>query len=457
MQIKASPLLNIPEKLQPIIPGITEYSYLLLEGGRSGGKTQSIARFILYLCELKPLRIVCGRELWTNIEESVYTVFKDIINEYNLNYQVLADKITHNVTGSTINFRGFRQQNSVNIKGLEGTSILWIDEAQAITKLTLDVILPTIRKEHSKVIWSMNRHIDNDPVFSAFANRRDCLHIKINYTENLFCPQKALIEAEICKNNNYDDYAHIWLGDPLLKSDDYLFSMDMLRSSLELDMDRIGIRRRIMGVDVARFGGDEIVHSILESRGVVMWEQIHQETSKYKGIDETLGKTIARQKEFSLDAIIPDDDGMGGGITDLLGDPKDYEVLPFNALAESLAGYADRRTEAYFKLKDWIEKKYLKILNDSILFEQLLAIKYKYNTKGQKIIESKVDMRKRRQKDFPNAIWKSPDRADALMMAVFFADSLMGPQHNERLPAYAISNDRIMVEQGLPTHAKGDE
>jgi hypothetical protein len=57
-----------------------------------------------------------------------------------------------------------------------------------------------------------------------------------------------------------------------------------------------------------------------------------------------------------------------------------------------------------------IEKGYLKLLNSHALIDQLLTIRYKYTSKGQKAIISKDEMRK-------EGI-KSPDMADALMMAI---------------------------------------
>ena len=71
----------------------------------------------------------------------------------------------------------------------------------------------------------MNRRIDQDPAYKAFALRSDCLHIHINYNENKHCPQKMIDEAELCKQSNLEDYQHIWLGEPRAKSADYLFSI----------------------------------------------------------------------------------------------------------------------------------------------------------------------------------------------------------------------------------------
>jgi len=211
-EIELPSVLNLPEKLIPIIEEFNKYRYFVLEGGRGGGKTHGLARIISYIGEKTPVRIFCGRETQNTIQESVYTVFRDVISENNLGYAVFKDIIKHNTTGSEIRFKGFREQGAINIKGMEGVDILWIDEAQAITKNTLDIIIPTIRKENAKVFFSMNRHLKNDPVYKEFANRDDCLHININYDDNPFCSKALIHEAENCQKTSLDDYRHIWRG-----------------------------------------------------------------------------------------------------------------------------------------------------------------------------------------------------------------------------------------------------
>jgi len=150
-QLLGPEILKIPNKLKPIITEFDSYRYFLLEGGRGGGKSQSIGRFILYLCEHYSLRIVCGRETQNSINESVYSLLVDLIRANNLAFNVFSTKIVHKISGTTINFRGFREQGAFNIQGLEGVDIVWIDEAQAITKQTLDVLIPTIRKDKAKI------------------------------------------------------------------------------------------------------------------------------------------------------------------------------------------------------------------------------------------------------------------------------------------------------------------
>ena len=233
MQVQLPEILNIPPKLLPMVTDFNDYRYFHIEGGRGSGKSHSVARFLLYLAEQTHVRIVCGREIQNSIEESVYTILVDLIKQYNLAFSYTKNKIEHMVTGSTFKFKGFREQGAVNVKGLEGVDILWIDEAQAVTKLTLDTIIPTIRKDNAKLFFTMNPFMRDDAVSEFARNRKDCLSIKINYYDNPHCPLSLKVEAEESKARSERDYAHIWLGEPLATAGDYIFNYDKLWATLD--------------------------------------------------------------------------------------------------------------------------------------------------------------------------------------------------------------------------------
>jgi phage terminase large subunit len=405
-------LLDLPAKLLKIVDKFDVYRYFLAEGGRGGGKSQGIARLLCYLAEHYKLRIVCGREIQKNIEESVYTIFKDLIMQYGLNFEVFADKLVHRVTKSTINFKGFREQGSVNIKGLEGVDILWIDESQAITKNTLEVIIPTIRKEKAKVFFTMNRHLKNDPVFKEFSTREDCLHIHINYTDNPFCSDALRKEADICRANNPDDYPHIWEGQPREEADNFLFIEQRLLDCKETDFIGCGRHEMVMGVDLARYGEDKCVAKILQRRGPLKWETKHTERWGKKNLMESTGRIVDLITRFKLSSISIDADGLVG-VCDRLTELK-YNINEFHGgwsgkdHVEAFTSYANVKTEWFHKLNELICQGYMGEI-DQRTMDSLLTVMYTHKSNGQKIIISKELMR---SKGF-----KSPDDADALMMA----------------------------------------
>ena len=424
-------MLRIPEKLLPIITKINDYRYFLIEGGRGGGKSQAVGRLILYLAEKKPLRIVCGRETQVSISESVYSILADLINKYNLYFEVQTSKIVHRITKTPINFRGFREQGAFNIQGMEGIDVLWIDESQAITKDTLDVLIPTIRKENAKIFFTMNRFVHNDPVFSTFIGRKDCLHIHINFNENPFCTNALKVEAEECKLRNEQDYKHIWLGEPLQAGDNLLLNFNTVDASPKLSFYEEGTQRRILAVDVARFGSNETVFTIIQSQNIKQWNQIYQHAWKGKSLTEVAGKILELKREFLPEITAVDDDGLGGGVVDILGEQKSLvEKFKGNGVSDN-EYYYNQRTVGYYRLKDFFDKGDIKIINDHLLQEQLLSIMYKYRSNGQKIIVSKDDMM--RLFSLP-----SPDRADALMMALYYTDRIFNERIRSNLPREAI-------------------
>lgn len=423
-------LLDIPDKLLPIIEQFNDKRYFLLEGGRGGGKSQSIARFILYLADKYKLRIVCGREVQNSINESVYSLLTDLIRSYNLNFEIQAQKITSKATGSEINFRGFRDQGRFNIQGMEGIDIVWIDESQALKKDTLDVLIPTIRKDNAKIFFSMNRHIYNDPAYANFYQRSDCLHIKINYDENPFCTLALKREAEECKKLNEKDYNHIWLGQPLDQSEDALYSLEeLLRSKGNSHIMAPGYGLRVAGFDIARYGDDKSACVILQQMGALHWEEIYVDEWDHRDLNYTTGRILMTTNEYRVDFAAIDEDGLGSGPFDTLtkGRQLDY-FIGFRNPAISYQddkSFANVRTKNAYKLKDLLTKGHI-CLKDSRIIDELQTIKYTFDHNQRRILVSKDKMRKDG--------FKSPNIADSVIMAVSLINTVQKKQERQYQP-----------------------
>src|SRR3990167_7646287 len=175
--------MRIAENLSPLFE--KDNRYYLIEGGRGGGKSHTVARYLLHEALNKKYRVLCTREVQKSINDSVYRLLTDIIELYKLPYLVTLTTIT-GATGSEFIFSGLQSYNTDNIKSLEGVDYCWIEEAQNISKRSLDILIPTIRKENSKLIFTMNRTQELDPVYELLSSKKraDVEHIKINYYDN---------------------------------------------------------------------------------------------------------------------------------------------------------------------------------------------------------------------------------------------------------------------------------
>ena len=441
-------MLQMPDKLLPLVLRFNEFRYFLAEGGRGGGKSQAIGRFILYLAEKYKLRVVCGREIQNSIAESVYSLMADLVLKYNLNFEVQASRIISRHSGSTINFRGFREQGAFNIQGMEGVDIVWIDESQAITKETLDVLIPTIRKDNAKIFFSMNRHVFDDPVFTTFSLRHDCLHISINYNENPFCTNALKVEAEECKKKSQSDYDHIWLGIPLALSEDAVFGHDELWSCKKVEYPvRDGYGLRIGGFDIARYGDDKCAVVTLQQMGALHWEVAHADQWDHKDLNFTTGRILQEASDQRHDKAIIDEDGIGGGPLDTLSKGRNLEMfvgfrnpnLPY--LTEKF--YGNNRTKNAYKLKDLILKGHIRITQEDIIKELEMSFRYTYDNYQRKVLISKEKMREKYK-------IKSPNLADALIMAVSLIGEINYKQDQQyvRLPQY-VKEDNLFESAGV--------
>ncbi len=418
MTLNLPEMLNIPVKMFPLLLQFNNFKYFLCEGGRGSAKTQSIARIILFLCGERRVRVFALREVQNSIEDSVYTVFVDLIRQYNLPFNVTKSYIEHAITGSIIKFKGAREQGNVNLKGIEGADIVWLEEAQSISKSTLDILIPTIRKEKAKFFISMNRFLRDDPVYSTLHGRSDCLTITVQYFDNPFCPENLKTEAEECRKISEQDYNHIWLGMPLNTSTDYLFNFEKLDQCFNKEI--IGeehLDQLVIGIDLAGCGGDLCAATFLRRRSLLEWEQ--QQTITWDGTDTdaTVGRIIAMYNQYNPAVLVVDKGGLGYPIFISLS--KTIPVIAFDgSMTDKVRERAgNNRAQAYMDLKEWVDKLRLRITSKTVK-KQLECIKIEYKAGGKVYIESKQKMKASGR--------KSPDEADSFNMALYGVNYYLG-------------------------------
>ncbi|MCD7739902.1 MAG: PBSX family phage terminase large subunit [Candidatus Gastranaerophilales bacterium] len=409
---KVPEILNIPKKLYPLIINFNKYPLFYIEGGRGSGKTENVGRFILWLCEQRKLRVCCGRVIKESIKESLHTLFVEIVKTYSLNFDVSENRIIHRKTGSIIFFKGFREQEIVNIKGLQGVDILWIDEAETVTKRALEVIVPTIRKQNSVIIFTMNRYVKSDAVHQYCIAHPKCLHIHIDYFDNPFCPQKLIDEANLCKERNMADYNHIWLGMPLEQGTNYLIAAEKIEAALRLKWnDERHPDNSVMSVDLSASGGDLCVAKKIVQRSMSVWEDTETIIWSEADTDITKGKIMNLYAKWKPDVLIGDADGLGYPIICSLKNSLENVVAFRGAMKAKNMSYGNARADGYMALKEMLECGFLK-LNCSNTARQIEYMKTKWSpNSGRTFILDKEAIRKEQN--------ESPDYADALMMSVY--------------------------------------
>jgi phage terminase large subunit len=197
-------VITVPEKaLKPLLTG---KRHTVLYGGRAGSKSHTIARFLISLAYSRTVKILCVREIQTSIRESVHSLLSEIIEAdpvFRDSFEILESEIRGN-NGSLFSFRGMRKESAHSIKGYESFDIAWIEEANAISRRSIDLLIPTIRKKGSRFIWSFNPENNDDPVYQDFIliDREDTEKEEILYTDNPFVSAETLADVAILKKTD---------------------------------------------------------------------------------------------------------------------------------------------------------------------------------------------------------------------------------------------------------------
>lgn len=212
--------------------------YKVYYGGRGGRKSWEIARALIFSSLLQKQLIVCAREIQNSISDSVHRLLSSQIELLGLNPFFEIQKTTIiGRNGSEFIFKGLNGLTIDGIKSLEGADKCWVEEGHSVSEKSWSILIPTIRKTGSQIWVSFNPDLVTDPVYQRFIVNKppNSFVCKVNYTDNPDCPETLIQEAEYLKRVNYDDYAHIWLGEVRQHSDAQVFKGKYRVESFDVD------------------------------------------------------------------------------------------------------------------------------------------------------------------------------------------------------------------------------
>lgn len=371
-------------------------------------KSYNVALSQLIRGRQKKMRFLDTREIQNSIKDSVHKLLADQIERYGFtDYEVTNDTIRNKVTGTEFIFRGLRH-NINEIKSMEGIDEAWIEEGHSVTKQSLDILLPTIRKAGSRIVVTFNRVTELDPVYVKFVQepQEKCYTKNLNYDiAEKYGLMTDAIRQEIEHDKKTDPalYAHKWLGQPLAQTDNAILNRDAVIEAMSRKADTDGAVE--IGVDVARYGSDRSTFYKRKGLGLV-------DSREYTKLALTeLATKLETFADFNKDIRIKiDDTGIGGGLTDIMKE-RGYNVVPINfgASASDKDKYTNLISEAWFYIQSII--KDISIPQDNDLLMELTTRRWKMDSRGRRAVESKDDYKKRG--------YRSPDKADGLILAYY--------------------------------------
>jgi phage terminase large subunit len=269
----------------------TKSRYKALYGGRASSKSHDAAGMAVYLAANYTLKFMCARQFQNRISESVYTLIKDKIenSEYRKEFTFTNNSIKHKTTGSEFLFYGIAR-NLAEIKSAEGIDILWLEEANYLTKDQWEVIEPTIRSEGSQIwlIWNPDELMDF--IYQNFVVNppADCISKKINWQENPYLSETMLKVIKDTYARDPEAAEHTYGGIPNSGADksviSYLFIEAALDAHKKLGWEPSGPKR--MGYDVADAGADK-------NATVTMHGNVFIGAKEWQGLEDKLPASAA--------------------------------------------------------------------------------------------------------------------------------------------------------------------
>jgi phage terminase large subunit len=395
--------------------------------------------------------------MMNSIDDSVHALFCEEIERLQIpGFTIFHNRIEHE-SGGEITYKGLAR-NPESVKSMHGYSVFWTEEAATLSKKSIDLLIPTLRKEGSELWFTFNLAASNDPTPMEFikpfesqmveGSYEDDLYliIKANYTDNPFFPENLeRLRQQHFETKSRAEYNHIWLGYPNDEVEDSIIKAEWFDACIDAHKKLPAIKPRgavVCAYDPMDDGGD--AHGFAVRHGSIITRVSCRDSGEIdEGCDWATGEAI----KHGCDLFTWDLDGMGTGLKRQVdtafsgkkvevsgfrgslsgigqdnGDKKQGEKTYAETYKNNRAQYYDALAKRCFNTYRAVEKgEYIDpdemISFDSMGIEdidrlrsEVCRIPTKPNANGLIQIMSKQDMKK-------EGI-ASPNMADAIMMTM---------------------------------------
>jgi phage terminase large subunit len=220
------------------LPLLAPARYKGAKGGRASGKSHFFAEYAVQeMVEDPHLRFVCIREVQRSLKFSAKALIEAKIRKLGVQslFKVLEREIRRVGGTGVMIFEGMQDHTADSIKSLEDFGRCWVEEAQSLSKRSLQLLTPTIRKHGSEIWFSWNPETPDAPVEKLFRDLAGESYpltsgaasgdqwdgwavVHVNFLDNPFVPNTSRTEAAQLHATDPDAYAWVWLGGYNLKS-----------------------------------------------------------------------------------------------------------------------------------------------------------------------------------------------------------------------------------------------
>ncbi len=272
-------------------------------------------------------------------------------------------------TNTPERFQGWHEQNILVI----------VDEASGVAEPIYQAIEGILTGHNAKLLLIGNPNSPQGTFYEAFRSPLyQTFHISAHDVPERLLPASWAEERLQEWGADNPAYQVRVLGEFPQQGEDALIRMSWVTDAEERTLDAEG--EVIIGVDVARYGGDESVAYVRQGSvvlGAIAW----------RGNDTmaSAGRVAAMAREWNASVVNVDEIGVGAGVVDRLAeefaDDRNVTVVGVNVGEAAIDSehYANKRSEIFQGLADRFKQGDISLPGeDSILLSQLTALKFSY-------------------------------------------------------------------------------
>lgn len=211
----------IPPVLIPVFDG--EADVRGAYGGRGSGKTMTFAKMTAIRAYIwdqagRDGVIVCGRERLNSLDDSSMAEVKAAIESepwLAAHFDIGEKYIRTRSRRISYKFSGMDKKTINSLKSKAKILLLWADEAEPITDVCWDVVLPTLRQEDSELWVTWNPARKSSATDRRFRQAKDprMKVVACNWRDNPRFPAILERQRQRWLKNDPDGYAHVWDGE----------------------------------------------------------------------------------------------------------------------------------------------------------------------------------------------------------------------------------------------------
>ena len=435
----------------------SDYDYFIDYGGRGGGKTKDKVKAVVLEASIRRVRVLVTRELQNSISESVKAEIEACIEDEGLtHFFKITEKQIVGINGSKFIFKGLKN-NINNIKSIADVDIVLVEEAENVSQVSWDKLLPSIRPNSGRaiviVIFNPASELDSTWQTWLINTPERALLTPCNYNDNKYFP--AFLESQRMHDKKVlppKRYKNKWLGIPSGSEGDIIVDQDWLTAarfaSRHPEWVHAGVKR--VAYDPAGQGRDANAVVYADGNCIKEIDEWVKSPDLRQATRRALGMVRRNEAiEFSYDEC----GGFGDGVSVFVSDNisgKDVSeegelfekinvlVVPFNAGDPVLVDedeqinntekspheiYANQKAHGHGVLAQQLYNTYRFIelgerdidpldmmsidIEDDAMWKKIhrevsTALWVKSETNSKKKVESKKDMKKRTGQESPN-------------------------------------------------------